>query len=134
MVKSFLIADQVFQQEGTMKWCIIGTFSAIACRRFPALHPSLGLYLKLADMAGEYRVRVEFQDSNGACLAKLQGVTIEVKDRQSEVGLGLQGHSLVLPKPGMYYLRVFFNDEEAEDQDIRLQVLRMEDDPHAAAD
>jgi hypothetical protein len=74
----------------------------------------MALYLKLSDACGEYKVRVEFQDDQGACLSKLQGITMTVGDRQADFGIGFQGYNLLLPKAGTYFLKVFFNDEQAD--------------------
>ena len=91
------------------------------------MHPSLGLYLKLTDAEGDYDIRVEFRDGNERCLANLEGVSIRVKDRLAEADLGLQGHNLLIPGPGTYFLKVFFNGEEATDApDIRLEINKPE--------
>jgi hypothetical protein len=123
-VETFLIADHVFRQEGG-KWCLVGVFDNILARSFPVLHPSLGLYLKISDAQGRYDVRVEFQDSSHRCIAQLGGVAIEVPDRLSAPDFGLQGHGLILPGEGTYFLRVFFNDEPSA-TDIRLTVKHLQ--------
>jgi hypothetical protein len=117
-VKSFLIADLVFRQDNG-KYCIIGIFDHISSRRFPVTHPSLGLFLTVADALGEYKVRVEFQDENGVCLERLQNLTMTSTDRHAEGAIGLQGKNLLIPRPGTYFLKVFFNEEEIA-ADIRL--------------
>lgn len=120
-VNSFLIADHVFQQASG-KWCLIGVFNQISLRRHPAYHPSLGLYLKLSDAEGEYDVRVELRSDSEECIATLGGIRMVVTDRLAEPQIGLQGNNLLIPKPGTYFLKVFFNDEPSE-VEIRLQVL-----------
>jgi hypothetical protein len=120
-IKSFLIADQVFQQT-SRKWCVIGIFDRIWVRRFPSLHPSVGLYLQVSDAEGDYDVKVSFQTIDGTPLAQLTGVSFSVKDPLVAPGFGVQAHNLPLPAPGTYLFKVFFNDQESA-ADIRLEVV-----------
>jgi hypothetical protein len=112
-VKSFVIADQVFRQESG-KWCIIGVFDRILSSQFPARHPSMGLWLKLADASGKYSVRLEFQDSTGRVLSRVAGLQLDVQDRMAEPEVGIQTQNLMLPSPGAYFVKLFFNDHLAK--------------------
>ncbi len=117
-VKSFLIADSVFQQT-TGKWCIIGVFGRIEAETFPCLHPNLGLYVKLADAHGAFDVNVEFQDSTGKVLARLSGLRVDSRDPLAEPEFGVQIQQLPLPAAGTYFFKLYFNDELCPD-DLRL--------------
>lgn len=119
-VKSFVIADQVFRQESG-KWCIIGVFDRMLVPQFPARHPSLGLWLKLADAQGTYTLRLEFQDAHGRVLSRVGGLELEVRDRLAEPEIGIQTHNLPLSSPGTYFIKLFFNDQPAK-ADIRMTV------------
>lgn len=111
-VKSWIIADQVFQQAGSGKWCIIGVFDQIHCLKFPASHPSLGLWLHLADALGEYAIRLELLDENEQVIARLPAaIRLTVEDRMQPVYVGLQTQNMLLPRPGTYFLRVFCNEQ-----------------------
>jgi len=90
------------------------------------VHPSLGLYLKLSDAQGEYKISVDLHDDKDQCIAKLQGLTLKVPDRLADVDVGLQGYNLPLPNPGNYFLKVFFNGEMAT-KDIRFKASVLED-------
>jgi len=122
-LRDFLIADQVFQQSGG-KWCIIGVFDRVSAHRFPAVHHSLGLYLRLSDARGDYDVRVEMEDSSGRRLAKIEGIKLSTKDPLAEVGFGIQAHGLPLPAPGTYYFKLFFNDQVFA-EDIKLTAVEV---------
>jgi len=119
VIKSFLIADSVFQSSDG-KWCIIGIFDRIFAPSFPALHYSLGVFIRLADAEGDYKVDVEFYDSSNRCLAKMTPLQLQVSDRTSEFGFGIQTYGLPIPGPGIYFLKVLFNGEPAVG-DIRLE-------------
>lgn len=123
-VKSFLIADQVFQQASG-KWCVIGIFSKIQTLHFPALHQNLGLYVSLANCQGSYDVRVEFEDSQGRCLATLSGIRFEASDRLAPCEFGLQTFGLLLPAAGVYFVKLYFNGKQAA-SDIRFEAVQLE--------
>ena len=123
-IKSFLVADQVFRQDNG-KWCVIGIFENILAPRYPTIHPSMGLYVKLADAHGSYDVRLEFKDSSGKCLAFFEGMQLEASDRLAEPGFGFQVHQLPIPKAGTYFINIFFNNQQAE-TDIMVQAFELE--------
>ncbi len=125
VVKAFMTADLVFRQASG-KWCIIGVFDAINCRKFPARHQSLGLWMRLADLKGTYRLRVEYQDSLGRQLGVLPEMEITVSDPLEEPEIGIQTSGLILPEPGTYFLKPFFNDVPAE-TDIRIRAVEVID-------
>jgi hypothetical protein len=107
-VKTLLVADDVFRKEDR-KWCVIGIFQVIKCRNFPNLHRSMGLLMLLTDGEGDFRMRVEFADSEGRTVARLEG-TLAMRNRLDEVWVGIRGDSLMLPSPGKYFFRIYFDD------------------------
>lgn len=121
VLKAYLIADQVFRQDSG-KWCIIGVFDQLRTTSFPAIHPNLGIWMKLSDAQGEYRFRVELQDSSGRCLARLPEMGFKVEDRLKEPEIGFTTHGLLLPGPGTFFFKLFFNDEPAG-SDIRFEAI-----------
>lgn len=126
-VSSFLIADQVFRQD-TGKWCIIGVFNRILAGRFPCVHPSLGLFVRLSDALGDYEVRVDYCDSEDRVITKLEGIRLNVRDRLANVELGIQTYNLPIKAPGRYFFRLYFNNELAGG-DIALEVAKGETHP-----
>ena len=111
-LRSFLIADQVFQQASG-KWCIIGVFDRIWAMSFPARHPSLGLFIVLADAEGHYDVKIEFRDAEDGVLTTIEGIKIKVESPLATVNFGLQTSDLPLPSPGRYFFKLYFNGEMA---------------------
>ncbi len=63
-VNALLLCDQAFQQAGTGKWCIIGTFSAIWALNFPAVHAPLVVFVSLSDYYGNSNIEVAIRDPN----------------------------------------------------------------------
>ena len=108
---SFLIADKVFQEKGTNKWNAIGIFDKIYVDRFPCVYASLGLYFRVSDAEGEYKIRVEFCDDNDKRLALFEGMRLSVKSRLANPDFGIQTRGLPIQKPGKHFFNLYFNDE-----------------------
>ena len=124
-LKAWIVADQVFRQD-TGKWCIIGVFDQIRARSFPAIHPSLGIWMKRSDAMGDYRMRVELHDSADRCLGRLPEMGFRVEDRLKEPEIGFTTFHLLLPCAGTYFLKLFFNEEPAG-SDIRFEAVLSEE-------
>jgi hypothetical protein len=124
VIHSCLIADSVFAQAQTGKWCIIGAFTQIHCPNFPTMLPSLGLFLSLTDVPlGEHDVRVVFLDSNRRQLAMGPRAHIKVTDRLAQVDFGIQTQGLPLPHAGSYLFEVQFDDQPIGDAKITVNVM-----------
>lgn len=113
-VKAFLIADSVIQEKMTNKWSLIGVFDRVAAPSFPTARPSLGIYVKLADARGKYKIALEFRDAQDRTLNRLEGIEIAVPASASTVDFGLQTFNLPIPTPGKYHFVLYINDEIAQ--------------------
>lgn len=56
--------------------------------KFPALHPTVAIFFRIADAQGEYDLRVEFHDSARRCLSPIGGISLKVSDRRGEGDVG----------------------------------------------
>ena len=113
-VKSFLVADTVLQEKGTNKWSVIGVFDQVVGPQFPLARSGVGLYIKLADADGRYKLRIEFRDGEDKCLTFLDGIEIATQGPVSSLDLGVQTQNLVIPKPGRYHFMLYINGELAQ--------------------
>jgi hypothetical protein len=113
MVRAFLVADAVIQDRLTGKWSVIGVFDRVMAPSFPVVHPTLGVYVKLADAAGRYRVQLELRDSTDRCVSAFPAFEMDIKDRGQAVELGFPTHMLPLEKPGKYQFQLHLNGEFA---------------------
>jgi len=59
---AMLICDSVITDKGTNKKSLIGVFEHINAFKFPCVHHSLAVYIKLTDARGKYRFRLELID------------------------------------------------------------------------
>jgi hypothetical protein len=122
-VKAFLIADAVIQDRLTRKWTVVNVFDQIFAPQFPAWHPSMALYVKLADARGRYVVRVEFRDASDVVVSKIEGITVEASGPAHSAEFGLTAQGLPLKEPGRYQFQLFLNEEYAAA--VSLEVLQV---------
>lgn len=80
-ILSFLIADKVIQEKHSNKWSAIGIFDRVYVQKFPCMHATLALYVKLSDAEGKYAIRVEFSDAEGTKLGVFENVELQVNSR-----------------------------------------------------
>ncbi len=114
-VKSFLVADTVIQEKGSNKWSVIGVFDQIVATQFPTGRPGIGLYVKLADAEGRYKVRIEFRDSDDQLLTWIEGMEISTKGRVATLDFGMQiQNPLAIPKAGKYHFIIYLNGQLAQ--------------------
>ncbi len=111
LVKSFIIADAVIQDRLTNKWSVVGIFNRVMAPQFPVVHPTVAMYVKLADAGGKYDVCVEVRDATDRVVASFKGIQLEVRDRTQEVEFGVPTHMLPLEKPGKYQFQLHLNGE-----------------------
>lgn len=109
---TFLIADQVIQEKGTNKWSAIGIFDHIYAENFPLMHQSLGLYIKLTEAQGEYKIRIELTSAEDhQKLGVFEGLNLRMESPLMTFDFGIQTRNLHLPKPGKYHFDLYFNDQ-----------------------
>lgn len=123
VIKSFLIADQVLQDRLTGKWSVIGIFDRVLAPKYPVMHPTVAIYLKLGDAQGRYRMRVEFRDADDRRVGAFEGVELDVTERTGDVEVGLPTHMLPVEKPGRYQFQLYINDEYAASAELHAVLM-----------
>ena len=129
IVRSFLIADAVIQDRLTGKWSVVGVFDRILGPSFPCIHPTVAIYVKLADAQGRYTVKIEFRDSADRVVLACEGIAFEAANPLEGVQFGVTTQGLPLEKPGRYQFQLYLNGEYAAA--APLEVLKLEPRPPA---
>lgn len=111
-IKSFLIADMVFQEKLTNKWNIIGIFDKFYAYNFPAMLTGVDLYIRLTDAEGDYNIRVEFCDESDRKLAVFERIKLKVKSRLQYPEFGVKTKNLPIQKPGKYFFYIYMNEKQ----------------------
>lgn len=61
---AMVVCDNIHRDPGTGKPFILGCFTVIHARKFPATHPVMGLYIELTNGRGKVPCRVQLVDAN----------------------------------------------------------------------
>jgi len=100
------VCDTIIRDEHTKKVSLIGLFSAIHARTFPAVHPSMCVYIALTNGHGTCKLDVRFnRASDNQIVADMQG-EIEFEDPLKVIELNLELQSLTFEKPGEHNVEV----------------------------
>jgi len=111
--QALIICDLVHSDPGTQKHFLLGTFSAIRARSFPAVHHRLGLYCELTNGHGQTHIslklsRVRAEQIDGEPLGTIEADADFVDPRQT-VTLAGNITNVTFPEPGEYRLFVEAN-------------------------
>lgn len=115
-----LVCDRAIREEGTRKISLIGIFEQIRASTFPALHFELGIYVKLSDCEGQYRLRLDLFQLEDDTVLNSAEATINPNDRMSAVEIVFALHHLVFPKAGIYEFRLHANNRFVGSKTVRV--------------
>lgn len=109
---AMVICDAVWRDPGTGKWTILGTFSQIYAKTFPAVHSQIGIYIELTDGRGTmpFSLRIVDADEIREPVATLEG-NFESPDPRAVVQLGANLADLEFPQAGEYRVMLEVNGE-----------------------
>lgn len=105
-VLAIMVAHRVFREEETKNVHIAGTFNQINAPKFPATHPSLHVFIDIADLPRQFphkgRTVIRYlDDSNAKEIASFEG-EIPRDDigptTELEINIGFNG--ITFPRPG----------------------------------
>jgi hypothetical protein len=65
-----VLCGQAWQDPSTGKWFILGTFTRLSARSFPATVPSIVVYTALTGGQGEVALRLVLRDADGKALGE----------------------------------------------------------------
>src|SRR5438876_6706405 len=61
---AMVVCDAIWCDPGSGKRTILGCFSAIFAKQFPAVHPIMAVYVALTDGRGKVQIRLQIVDVN----------------------------------------------------------------------
>jgi len=124
VVLAMVLCDSIHQDPSTKKCTLLGTFSTISVREFPAVHGQLAVHLALTNGHGKTRIRlmVDSTDDNVQPLFSQEG-TIKFRDPRMVAELNFVLSNITFPSAGEYRVQVYGNDELLKER--RLFVMAM---------
>ncbi len=101
---ALLLSDRVVVEEKTRKKSIIGTFSRMNARRFPAVFPPWYIYAAVTNVYGDNPFTLKLiRSSDDKVILPIAG-TIKAQDRRTVVEMVFAVGNAVFPGPGTYTL------------------------------
>ena len=112
MVLAMILCDAIYQDPATKKCTLLGTFSTINARQFPATHRQLSVHVAMTDGHGKTAIRLTLvgPDESAPALFSRDGV-IEFGDPRMVAELNFIITNIVFAHPGEYRLQILGNDE-----------------------
>jgi len=132
-VLSLLVCDQIITDRITGKVSLIGMFSKVHGRRFPASHPQLCVFVAMTDGHGKTELVIRVVDANDARPPIVEGKgAVNFKDPRAIANLFLQFHGLTFPVPGEYRVQLLSNGQLLREARLELVQLTPPQSPPTA--
>jgi len=122
-----VICDAIWHDPGTGKQFLLGLFSMIHARSFPAVHPIVAVHVALTDGRGKLPIRLVLVDAEQArppLFEKTQ--EIEFSDPRAVVALDYHLANVKFDEPGEYRFQLYAGAEPLMER--RFIVRRIEED------
>ena len=127
-VLSMIVCDLIITDRMTGKQSLIGMFSRIHARGFPASHPQLCVYVALTEGYGETQFTIRIVDANDERPPIVEGKgKVRFQNPRAIANLALQFHGLTFPKPGEYRVQLYSNGELL--REARLEMVQVKPRP-----
>ncbi|MCH8914203.1 MAG: hypothetical protein IIA33_11630 [Planctomycetes bacterium] len=124
-VLSLIVCDQIINDRMTGKHSLIGMFSRVHARAFPATHPQICIFASLTDGHGKVDLTIRIVDANEARKPIIEGKgRVEFKDPRAVACLNLHFNGLVFPEPGGYRVQLKCHGELLREARLYLSTVR----------
>ena len=132
-VISLIVCDQIITDRLTGKQSLIGMFSRVHARMFPASHPQLSVFVMLTDGHGKTELMIRIVDTNDARPPIVEGKGyVDFRSPRAIAHLALQFHGLAFPQPGEYRVQIWCANELL--REARLELVEMRAQPQGSGD
>lgn len=112
MALAMVISDAIWIDPSTGKRTILGTFTIIGARSFPAVHPTLSVYICVTDGRGKtpLKLRIIDVDEENDPLFNSE-IDLEFDDPRAIIEINFQINGITFPEPGEYRVQLFCVNE-----------------------
>ena len=124
-VLAMVLCDQVITDRMTGKQSLIGMFSRVHARQFPAAHPQLCVFVMLTGGHGktELQIRIVHANEDRPPIVEGRG-GVDFKDPRAIANLALQFHGLMFPRPGEYRVQLLAHGELLREARLDLVLVK----------
>ena len=124
-VLSMIVCDQIITDRMTGKQSLIGMFSRIHTRGFPASHPQICVYVTLTEGYGETEFELRIVDANDERPPIVEGKgKVRFQNPRAIANLALQFHGLTFPASGEYRVQLYSAGELLREARLELVMLK----------
>src|SRR5947208_363041 len=105
---AMLVCDAIWRDPGSGKRTILGCFSTLLAKQFPAVHPIMAVYAALTDGRGKVKIVLQIVDADEEHepIYKFEGEA-EFTDPRVTVEMDLHIQNISFPAPGEYRIQLF---------------------------
>ncbi|MGW8257519.1 MAG: DUF6941 family protein, partial [Thermoguttaceae bacterium] len=105
---AMVICDAIWIDPSTKKRTLLGVFSDIAAKNFPAVHPILAAHVSLTDGQGliPIKMRLIDADEENTPLFEVE-MELDFPDRRAILDMSAHMKDIAFPAPGEYRLQLF---------------------------
>jgi hypothetical protein len=123
---AMVICDAIAIDPASGKRTIVGCFSAVLAKEFPAVHGPMALYIALTDGHGKipFTLRLMDADEQNDPLFKADG-DLEFADARAVLEMDLRLSGISFPAPGEYRFQLFAGGEPVIER--RIVVRKVEE-------
>lgn len=109
---AMVVCDNIHRDPGTGKHFLLGCFSVIQAKEFPAIHPLLALYVSVTNGHGTVPFRVQLIDANEERepIVMVEN-DVEFSDPRIVVDIHFTFGDLNFVEPGEYRFQLFASNE-----------------------
>lgn len=104
---SIIICDNLWKDQLSGKTYILGTYSAIKARGFPAAHPQMAILVSLTNGRGKNVIRVRLIDTDEESEPLWEAnLEVDFPDPRAILEFGFVFGPVIFPEPGEYRVQV----------------------------
>lgn len=130
-VLALLVCDQIITDRISGKQSLIGMFSKVHTRGFPAAHPQLCVFVALTEGYGETELTIRIVDSDDARPPIVEGKgRVKFHNPRAIANLSLQFHGLTFPRPGEYRVQLWSDGALLREARLELILVKTPPKPH----
>jgi hypothetical protein len=121
---AMIICDAIWRDPGTGKLTILGVFSELGARNFPAVHPMLAVHVAPTDGQGKIAVKLRLIDVDEEQEPLFETEQeFEFPDRRAIINMNLHMGGIAFPRAGEYRLQLFARNEFLMERRILVREL-----------
>ena len=125
---AMLLCDYVIEDKQTNKKSLIGLFSNISAKQFPASHHRMNVFVVLSDGHGEYRGELRcIKSDDDSQISTMKG-PVPFPDPNAVLELNFELFGLTFPDPGDYFMQFLCDDEIVVQRKITLTEISQDED------